>query len=267
MTTLMAVPSILSSQARDSTCTPAPGADSLTATFTVQVSSANPNRPVPESFVRTFLNEFRARLRVPEPLVLGTYVAPLAVESGKDWNRGFAGLFAMLAITVEERRATPVLLVSTAVPAFDQALLETVRAMEADSAVPALPQILRGKPHELRLRVTTVQEPEGGLILFRLRVPVVVFASPARPQLQMAGRLRYPPEMRRARREGSVLTQFVIDERGEPLRQSLGVLKATHPLFGESVVEFVSNSRFEPARIGSCPVALIVTQDFNFTLR
>lgn len=262
----MVIPSLLNAQGRDSTCTPAQTPDSLDAAVSVRLNSYNPTRPVPDSYVRSFLNEFGSRLQVPEPFVLGTYVSPVWINSKKDWTRGYAGMFALVGISVEDRQARPSLLVSTAAPAFDRAILEAVRSMEADDAVPLLPESMRRGKHELRLRVSTVQEVDSGQPLFRLRVPLARFASPARPQMRTHGGLRYPRELRRANIQGGVLMQFVIDADGAPLERSLLVLQATHPLFAESVLEFVRKSTFEPARIGSCPVALIVTQEFNFTI-
>lgn len=76
----------------------------------------------------------------------------------------------------------------------------------------------------------------------------------------------YPPSLRSADVEGSVVARFVVDTSGRAEPQSITFPEATHPLFAEAVRQSLLRSRYLPARIGSRPVRQLVEQRFAFTL-
>jgi TonB family protein len=85
-------------------------------------------------------------------------------------------------------------------------------------------------------------------------------------QLPRSGRLTYPAEMRKANREGEVLAQFVVDERGMPELSTFKVLKSSDPAFTKAVVASLPEMRFEPAVVGGRAVKQVVQQPFTFSL-
>ena len=81
-----------------------------------------------------------------------------------------------------------------------------------------------------------------------------------------AGRPEYPAGMRAAGIEGQVAAQFVVDETGSPLAESIRILSSTNALFGASVKRTIPEMKFSPARIGSHAVPQLVQQMFVFRL-
>lgn len=77
---------------------------------------------------------------------------------------------------------------------------------------------------------------------------------------------RYPDELRRRNVEGEVLVQFVVRPNGWVDRNTIKVLKSTHPLFTAAVRESLLGMRFVPAEIAGKKVSQLVQQPFNFAL-
>jgi protein TonB len=80
------------------------------------------------------------------------------------------------------------------------------------------------------------------------------------------GSLRYPDAMRRAKREGEVLAQFVVDEQGVADLTSFKALKSTDPAFTDAVRTALPTMRFAPARKNGRTVKQLVQQPFTFSL-
>lgn len=78
--------------------------------------------------------------------------------------------------------------------------------------------------------------------------------------------LRYPDLMRASRTNGEVLAQFVVDTNGVALPGTFKAIKATNPLFTQSVKDALPDMRFTPATIGGRPVRQLVQQPFYFTV-
>ena len=85
-------------------------------------------------------------------------------------------------------------------------------------------------------------------------------------QLPGTGALRYPDAMRQANREGEVLAQFIVDERGIVDPSTLKVLKSTDPAFTAAVQTALPTMRFSPARVKGRAVKQMVQQPFTFAL-
>ena len=79
-------------------------------------------------------------------------------------------------------------------------------------------------------------------------------------------RPEYPPSLRSSGMEGEVVAQFIVDESGRALAESVKIIAATHALYGESVRRVVPKMRFAAARIGSRAVPQLVQQLFMFRL-
>ncbi len=88
--------------------------------------------------------------------------------------------------------------------------------------------------------------------------PVSALPGGARPE--------YPAGLRSSGMEGKVVAQFVVDESGHALTQSVSILSATNDLFAQSVKRALPRMRFSAARIGSRAVPQLVQQLFAFRL-
>jgi periplasmic protein TonB len=76
----------------------------------------------------------------------------------------------------------------------------------------------------------------------------------------------YPEYLRAARVEGTVLVQFVVDQRGRPEMASFKVIKSSHADLTKSVRSAVNEMSFFPAEWGGQKVKQIVQLPFTFAL-
>ena len=98
----------------------------------------------------------------------------------------------------------------------------------------------------------------GAFNSFEVDFEVVAIAGTVRPQ--------YPDMLRSAGKEGQVIAQFVVNEKGRADRNTFRVLSSTHPLFSDAVSRALPRMRFKPARIAQKPVSQLVQQLFVFKL-
>ncbi|MEO7457535.1 MAG: energy transducer TonB [Gemmatimonadaceae bacterium] len=76
----------------------------------------------------------------------------------------------------------------------------------------------------------------------------------------------YPTELMKAGKEGGVYIRFVVDTSGHADSASIEVLRASHPLFVESVKRAVPQMLFTPAMVGGRKVRQAVEQNFEFRI-
>ena len=102
-----------------------------------------------------------------------------------------------------------------------------------------------------------------------ISAPVVYFEfqveKPA-TALQDSVAPRYPDEMRASHTKGEVLAQFVVDTTGRVLPETFKVLKSTHDLFTQAVMNALPGMRFTPATIAGVPVRQLVQRPFYFSV-
>ncbi len=98
----------------------------------------------------------------------------------------------------------------------------------------------------------------GAFNSFEVDIEVVAIASTVRPQ--------YPEMLRSAGKEGQVIAQFVVNEKGRADRKTFKVVSSTHTQFSDAVSRALPQMRFKPARIGGKPVSQLVQQLFVFKL-
>jgi TonB family protein len=82
------------------------------------------------------------------------------------------------------------------------------------------------------------------------------------PRLIHATAPEYPPAALARQQHGSATVAFTISLSGEII--DVSITKASAPEFGVAASKAVSAWRFEPARKGGQPVALLVAQEFTF---
>jgi hypothetical protein len=135
-----------------------------------------------------------------------------------------------------------------------------------------------------RVSYTRPDVSEGGKVEpLHVRVAFPVFSVPVpwmTPALAIQQpRVRYPAESRDGGVEGNLILQFVIDTAGRavmstvrdlwPSRQPrlTGDKARYYQEFVEAAIDAVERTRFQPARIGGCPINQLVQLPFAFQLR
>jgi TonB family protein len=81
---------------------------------------------------------------------------------------------------------------------------------------------------------------------------------PAAPDSAQPVRPLYPDSLLRARIEGRVLVEFVVDTTGEADMETFGEVLSTHPLFTASARRAVGYAHFTPALLGGKRVRQVV---------
>jgi TonB family protein len=76
----------------------------------------------------------------------------------------------------------------------------------------------------------------------------------------------YPPSLEKARIEGSVAVEFVVDTLGLADSASLNIISVSHIAFADAVREALPRMRFSPAELGGRHVPQRVVQQFKFVL-
>ena len=106
-------------------------------------------------------------------------------------------------------------------------------------------------------RATT--SAEGGYFEFQVEKRAVPLPGSAPP--------RYPDELRKARIEGEVVAEFVVDTSGRVDPTTFKVLRSSHSLFTETVRTGLANMKFSPAEVGGRKVKELIEMPFNFSLQ
>jgi TonB family protein len=76
----------------------------------------------------------------------------------------------------------------------------------------------------------------------------------------------YPAELMKAGTEGRVFIRFVVDTSGHADSTTLEIVRATNPLFAESVRAAVPQMNFTPATVAGRRVRQTVEQNFEFRI-
>jgi TonB family protein len=79
-------------------------------------------------------------------------------------------------------------------------------------------------------------------------------------------RPRYPARAELRRAAGTVVAQFTVEPNGRAPRESLLILRSTHPLFSLAVRDALPAMRFLPATRSGIPVKSVVIQTFMFRI-
>jgi len=74
----------------------------------------------------------------------------------------------------------------------------------------------------------------------------------------------YPPALFASGIVGSAVAEFVVDAKGEIEPGSFEIFSATHPLFGEAVMQALSRAHYNPAVKDGVAVRQLVHQPFSF---
>jgi hypothetical protein len=77
-------------------------------------------------------------------------------------------------------------------------------------------------------------------------------------------RPKYPAKAEIAQASGSVVAQFAVGIDGRARRESLLIVRASHPLFALAVRDVLPQMRFLPAKLHGSPVEQVVIEEFQF---
>jgi TonB family protein len=117
-----------------------------------------------------------------------------------------------------------------------------------------------------RPMVARLSQPSGPVAV-DANAPMYEFQveQQARP-VTGTGSPHYPDAMRRAKREGEVLAQFVVDEHGAVDMATFKANTSSDSAFTNAVRAALATMRFHPAVVGGKPVKQVVQQPFTFAL-
>lgn len=136
-------------------------------------------------------------------------------------------------------------------------------AARGGAVVPATAVIRLGAPgdvveREFVLGFRPAPDPTKPFFEFQVEKPA-----------ELVGRFRappYPPELRKAKVEGDVIVQFVVDTLGQVEPPSVRILESTHPAFDTVVGRALLAAQFRPAELAGRPVRQVVQLPFQFRL-
>jgi len=125
----------------------------------------------------------------------------------------------------------------------------------------AAPDAPPARPTSVRL------SPSSRPVVLDANAPMYEFQveQQARP-VTGTGSPHYPDAMRRAKRQGEVLAQFVVDEHGAVDMSTFKANMSSDPAFTAAVRTALPTMRFHPALVGGKPVKQLVQQPFTFAL-
>jgi TonB family protein len=108
--------------------------------------------------------------------------------------------------------------------------------------------------------VTAPQQVSDTTAFFEFQVEQPVLAATQNPVPE------YPEALKKAKVEGKVLVQFVVNPDGLADMGTFKVLKSSNDLFTQSVKKVLPSLRFVPAKVGDKAVRQLVQMPFGFTL-
>ena len=170
-------------------------------------------------------------------------------------------------------------------PALDQSLMGAVRRAGSAHSFPLPGEAGVAKMSWLYVSLSSYGLLPGSAPLFAIRVPV--WHDPTDPTIDPthpAKPLVYPPDMLRRGFEGTIYTEFVIDELGNlvpsTLRLSYSNFKRPENImhldassearlsdFALAILQSMRGAHYTPGAIGGCPVKEIAMQPFTFKIR
>lgn len=174
--------------------------------------------------------------------------------------------FIVLRFRPDGRLADRRIEVSTASPALNLSILEAILMADDERAFPRPGPATNRDGARVRLRlVDTSRVHTTAVPLMTIAVPRIRTDEEVRQT--RPPRLRYPNNGRFAAIEEDVELQFVVDTTGRVLPGSVRVIRGKYLDFIELVIEGLAEARYAPARMGNCPVPMLVHQRFAFRMR
>lgn len=257
-----------------SVCLASPAAPVRSADFVAvgRMHRVDGKLALPDHFAALAMGAIAEHLTVPQPLQLAAYGGQGTVtwEDLLEKKPKTAHLSISMELMISWKKDGSLkrvgLAQSSLDPEFDAAIIRAILAADSSRAFPMQNEGIAGKELNTYVDVDLVTTvPAGAHELFRLRLPVLVLDNPVRPILHKYSP-KYPDDLRKRGIEGQVSLKYVVDERGRTIPESYRVVKFSHREFARAVLDELPNTRFDPAKVGGCPVKQMVQQSFNFVL-
>lgn len=230
--------------------------------------------PLPRPWADLVAQQVGTRLALPTPLDLGV-VAPLRPGRAAAGDTVATVLVAAVRAVVRRdgRVASLALLARSPDERTDLALVEAVRGADTARALLAPPDSLgaRAAAVVLGLAVGRPAGP-GGAGAVTVAHPVAlaprtlaVLAAGAEPEDPIEPP-PYPADERAAGREGTAEVEAVVRDDGALVPGTLRVVAHDGEPFARAALAHAARLRFRPARVGGCPVALVVRLPYAFRI-
>ena len=227
--------------------------------------------PIPDEFSSVVVEAITQHLVIPNPLALSVYGTRVRIR-GPTESTELGPLFPSFSseFLVVFRRNGSVKKLSitqrSLAPTVDAAIGFAITAADSAHSFPPIAEATDESELTVFIDFDLADFPGGrSYPLFNATVPFY----PASRRVSQAGsaRPKYPEELRKQNIEGDVGLRFVVDESGKVAQGAYRFTQISEAEFGKAVLAVLPRLRFEPARIGSCPVKALVEQSFQFKLR
>lgn len=207
-------------------------------------------------------------LKIPSPLQLGVYGLATISSTQESLFPTFSSEFL-----VEFRKNGSVkklsLMQQSFAPAVDEAIASAIYKADSTGLFPPIAEATNDSELKVFIDFDMTDVVSPGIIadnrypLFRATVPVYPATQQATP-LETNPVPAYPERFRSQLVEGDVLLKFVVDSAGKIAADSYRFTEVSEEEFGQAVLRILPALRYQPARIGNCPVKQLLWQSFGF---
>jgi hypothetical protein len=239
-----------------------------TVKYRVYATIETPGRSdsLPSAYLGFVLDALRQGVVVPNPLGVTVY-APMASPGGDVMA---PAVYGEIEFTLDEGgKVSDVHLTQSSLsPALDQSLYDAPRRADSMQAFPAEIGVTDPGPVRFFVSFSAFQSRLGqSLPMFAVRMPA--WKPGTRPGIDPEHDERPVFRVAVGGEIGavgdSVAIQFVVDERGMPVKNTVRLLSAKHVQYAQAVIDATLRSQFTPAMAAGCPVKGLTERSSRLT--
>jgi hypothetical protein len=219
---------------------------------------------LPSAYVGLVLDGLRRGLVVPNPLGLTVYAAMTSAGGAVI----APAVYGEIEFTLDTagKMSDAHLTQSSLSPALDQSFYDAPRRADSLQAFPA--QIGVSSPGPIRFFVSFSpfdSHPGQSMSLFAVRMPA--WRPGTRPEIDPAREITpvLPAAAQNAAVGDSVTIQFVVDEHGAPVTNTMRLLSASHVEYAQAVIDAGLHSQYVPALAAGCPVKGLLERSWRMS--
>jgi hypothetical protein len=246
------------------TTTP-PATDTINYRVFATLDAPGRKDSLPAGYVEMVLDALRHSLAVPNPLGLTVYAAMVSGQGGIM----VPAVFGEVVFTLDDQgKASDIHLTQSSLsPALDQSFFDAPRRADSMQAFPG--QIGVANPGKIRFYVSfsPFDSHKGrSMPFFAVRMPA--WRPGARPAIDPTRDLKptFPIDARNAPGGDSVSIQFVVDDHGAPVKNTMRLLSANYIEYAQVVVDAALHSQYIPAMAAGCPVPGLLERTWRMTV-
>jgi TonB family protein len=151
-------------------------------------------------------------------------------------------------------------------PELVMSLVAAIRRADSAGEFPPPSPAVRHAEGAIQLRLVDAPHTvPPSVTLLRLRIPVLIIDSA--PSFLWMPPVEYPQTARRIQAGDRVLVELVVGANGRPDTTTIKVLSAAYREFAVEALRGVKEAHFRPARVGGCPVPVVVRMPIDFHIR